>query len=162
MSKQRKLIKKLGILFVMLILSVTVLSTTVASADDKLPKSDTYIFNLDILANGDLCRTSNKEYRDTKNIDDGWGVHFTYSNERANYQYTATKFWLGIYKPIGYNEVGSNKHTVVENSKWQYFSATAAASKKYVYLYASDNLQTNPEYSVRGDWCPYSGQPAQD
>lgn len=162
MNKQNKLIKKMSILFVILILSVTVLSTTVASAANPAPTSSSYTFSLDIPATGNLCHTSSKEYRDTNNVQNGWGVNFSYSNERANWKNTATTFWLGIHKTFGYNEVGSNKHVVTEQSGWQYYSAKAAASYKNVYLYASDNSTTNPEYSISGKWCPYSGRDAQD
>ncbi len=79
-----------------------------------------------------------------------------YSDEDPSVK-TKTTFWLGIYNPNGINPLGSQKQIVLEDSGWHYYSAYAAASKKEVYLYASDNGTKNKLYSVSGKWAPYSG-----
>ncbi len=149
MTKQKQLIKRMSILFVLLIMFVTILSATTASAFVKP-------FELDIPANGDLCRTSNRYLRDTSTIQDAWEIKFVYSDEDPSVK-TKTTFWLGIYNPNGINPLGSQKQIVLEDSGWHYYSAYAAASKKEVYLYASDNGTKNKLYSVSGKWAPYSG-----
>lgn len=155
MSKKYKLISKIGALFLALLMTVTVFSSTVVSAKSKE-------FNLDIKKSGEICRTTEKYLRDTTSVDDAWKIKLTYSDETTKgapdgSAKTATKFWLGIYNKNGTNPVGSEKHNVIEGSGWKYFSAKAAASNKEVYLYASDNNTTNSAYSVKGKWYPYSG-----
>ena len=154
MSKQKKLIKKLSVLFVMLILTVTVLSATAASA-----AATNRNFNFDIPAGGELCHSKYSYYRNTSSVQNGWGLNFEYSSERANYPHTATKFWLGIDNPDGINPLGSQKFTVTEASGWHSYPAYNKANRENVFLYASDNLNTNKEYSTSGQWTQNCGEP---
>lgn len=128
MSKQKKLIKKLSVLFVMLILTVTVLSATAASA-----AATNRNFNFDIPAGGELCHSKYSYYRNTSSVQNGWGLNFEYSSERANYPHTATKFWLGIDNPDGINPLGSQKFTVTEASGWHSYPAYNKANRENVF-----------------------------
>lgn len=155
MNKQKRLVKKLSILFVMLILSVTVLSTTAASAATAKIR----IFNFDIPAKGELCHSKYSYYRNTDSVLDGWGLDFKYSDEGS--VDTNTTFWLGIDNPNGINPVGSKKFVVLESKAagMRSYSAYNAANREYVFLYASDNWTKNELYTISGEWTPNYGKP---
>lgn len=153
MNKQKKLIKKLGILFVMLIMSVTVLSTTIASA----ATAPTVSFSFAIPELGALTKTTQSYKRNTDTVNDAWAITFETSNEPALLSKTKSTFWLGVNNPSGVNPMGSKKYIVKEGSGWENLTALPAASQKYVLLYASDNGTTNDEYSAGGRWTPNSG-----
>ena len=149
MNKQKKLIKRLGILFLLLIMSFTILSATAVSA--AVPTE--FSFRFDIPADGDLCRTGYSCLRATNSIKDAWGVDYDYGTESLKVRTYAT-FWLGIHNPNGINPLGSKKYNIKEGTDWHYLPAYAAASREYVYLYASDNSTSNDKYSAQGDWTP--------
>ncbi|MDE5996488.1 MAG: DUF2712 domain-containing protein [Eubacterium sp.] len=158
MNKQKKLVKKLSTLFVMLILSVTVLSTTAASAATAKIR----VFNFDIPAKGELCHSKYSYYRNTDSVLDGWGIILKYSDEPYYTGITVTKFWLGIDNPNGTNPMGSQKFNVAEGTGWHSYSAYNEANRKNVFLYASDNSQSNDKYSTSGQWTPNYGEPPEN
>ena len=154
MKKQKKLIKKLSILFVMLILSVTVLSTTAASAATATIRK----FNFDIPAKGALCHSKYSYKRNTDSTLDGWGLDFKFSDEGSGN--SRTTFWLGIDNPDGINPMGSKKFVVTESltAGMHSYSAYNAANREYVFLYASDNWEYNEQYTASGEWTPNCGK----
>ncbi|MFR5876114.1 MAG: DUF2712 domain-containing protein [Eubacterium sp.] len=158
-QKNLKLIKRLIVLFVMLLITATLSAPIMGMA--YVNNNYSYTFNIPVGGRGH-CTTS--KYRSTTNIQNTWKVNMSYSDEPTKAHpdgstQTASKFLLGAKKDGDkYYSTASSLYTVLEGSGNHYYPTKSNASKADTRLYAEDNGGATSEYTVKGTWDEETGK----
>lgn len=152
----RKEIKKLIAATMSLAMLVGAGNVTTSSARGKsLGQS---LFSFDIRHNYQNSSSGNTRKRETKDMENAWGVQLNTSKEAKDNR-SVTIFCLKVKTSDGKYRMGSDKHKVHARWGMRYYTAYDNTGGKNVTLFGQDNVdKTTDKYHVTGYWSPQTGK----